>query len=65
MIGRLLIVCSLVSLIFFYALIAAHRAPQPVAAKTDPFPPLCFDPFHPFTGVMFEDCSKVNRYWYI
>jgi hypothetical protein len=25
--------------------------------------PLCFDPFAKYTGIEFEDCGRVNRYW--
>jgi hypothetical protein len=45
------------ALMFWLLQVGTHRNPPMEQA------PLCFDPFAKYTGIEFEDCGRVNRYW--
>lgn len=61
---RLTLALAIACLIFLACLANTTRAKtEPVARKAYEQAPLCRDPFAQFTGIEFEDCGRVNRYW--
>lgn len=61
---RLAVALAIACLIFLACLANNSTAKtEPVVLKGYEQAPLCADPFAKFTGIQFEFCDRVNRYW--